>query len=138
MKKIKIILVAMIAVSCANAAKKSEKDVPAVVQASLQKLYADAKDVTWENEDGNYEAEFKINNAKHSVLLDSIGDFLEVEEAINNNALPKNAKEYIATYYAGKAIEEAAKITNNKNVVTYEAEINHKDLIFDNNGNFIK
>jgi len=44
--------------------------------------------------------------------------------------LPKNIR--------AKKIKEAAKITDAKGVVTYEAEVTGKDLIFDASGKFLK
>ncbi|MBC7865300.1 MAG: hypothetical protein IAF38_20155, partial [Bacteroidia bacterium] len=37
-----------------------------------------------------------------------------------------------------KKVKEAAKITDAKGVVTYEAEIDNADYIFDSTGNFLK
>lgn len=63
---------------------------------------------------------------------------METEIEIKVDALPANAKEYVSKNYAGQKIKEATKITDNKGVVTYEAEIKGKDLILDSNGNLIK
>ena len=71
-------------------------------------------------------------------MIDVSGNILETEIEIKVDALPANAKAYISKNYAGQKIKEATKITDNKGVVTYEAEIKGKDLIFDSNGNFIK
>jgi hypothetical protein len=57
---------------------------------------------------------------------------------IKIDELPANAKAYVAKHYAGQKIKEAAKITDSKGVVTYEAEVKGKDLIFDNTGKFLK
>jgi hypothetical protein len=45
---------------------------------------------------------------------------------------------YIKTNYKDKKIRESAKITNSTGVVTYEAEVDDKDVIFDSNGKFLK
>ncbi len=138
MKKSAILLAAMFAVTFANAQKVSDKDVPTAVKTTLQKNYPNAKEIKWEKENGNYEAEFEVEETDYSLLIDVSGNILETEIEIKVDALPANAKAYISKNYAGQKIKEATKITDNKGVVTYESEIKGKDLIFDSNGNFIK
>lgn len=138
MKKLVFLLVAVASVSFANAQKVSEKEVPAVVKSALQKSHSNAKDLKWEKEKSNYEAGFEVGETDYSVLIDASGKILETEMEIKINKLPANAKAYVAKHYAGQKIKEAAKITDSKGVVTYEAEVKVKDLIFDNSGKFLK
>ncbi len=138
MTKTAILLVAMFSVSFANAQKVSDKKVPTAAKTSLKKNYPNAKEIKWEKEKANYEAEFEVNETDYSLLIDISGNILETEIEIKVDALPAKAKEYVSKNYAGQKIKEATKITDNKGVVTYEAEIKGKDLIFDSNGNFIK
>ena len=122
----------------ANAQKMQDKDVPVIIKSAFQKQYPDAKEVKWEKENGNYEAEFELKETEHSALFDASGNIIESEVEISSDALPANVKEYVSKNYSGQKIKEAAKITDAKGTVTYEAEIKGKDLIFDSNGNFIK
>lgn len=138
MKKSVILLAAMFSLTFANAQKVSYKEVPTVVKSALQKSYPNAKEIKWEKEKDNYEAEFEVNETDYSILIDASGNIIETEIEIEIDELPANAKAYISKNYAGQKIKEAAKITDSKGVVTYEAEIKGKDLIFDSNGNFIK
>ncbi|MCZ2357619.1 MAG: PepSY-like domain-containing protein [Bacteroidia bacterium] len=138
MKKTVILLSVMFTVLSANAQKISDKEVPAVVKSALQKNYPNAKELKWEKEKGNYEAEFEVNETDYSLLIDASGNILETEIEIKVDALPAKVKDYITKNYAGQKIKEATKITSSKGVVTYEAEVKGKDLIFDSNGNFIK
>ena len=57
---------------------------------------------------------------------------------INVDALPSNVRDYVSKHHVGEKIKEAAKISDSKGTITYEAEIKGKDLIFDSNGNFVK
>ena len=138
MKKSAILLGAMFAVSFANAQKVSDKEVPTVVKNTLQKSYPSAKEIKWEKEKANYEAGFEVSEKEYSLLIDASGKILETEMEIKMEELPANAKAFISKNYAGQKIKETAKITDSKGVVTYEAEVKGKDLIFDKNGNFIK
>ena len=138
MKKSAIILAAMLSVTFANAQNISDKEVPTTVKAALQKSYPNAKEIKWEKEKANYEAGFEVSETDYSLLIAVSGNILETEVEIKIDELPAKAKEYVSKNYAGQKIKETAKITDSKGVVTYEAEIKGKDLIFDSNGNFIK
>jgi len=138
MRKATILLASMFAVTFANAQKISDKEVPTVVKNTLQKSYPNAKEIKWEKEKANYEAEFEVDETDYSLLIDVSGNILETEIEIKIHELPAKAKEYVSKNYAGQKIKETAKIADSKGVVTYEAEIKGKDLIFDSNGNFIK
>ncbi len=138
MKKYFLLLAAMASVSLANAQKVSDKEVPAVVKSALQKSHPNAMGLKWEKEKGNYEAGFKVGETDYSVLIDALGNILETEVEIKMDELPANAKAYVAKHYAGQKIKEVAKITDIKGVVTYEAEVKGKDVIFDNSGKFLK
>lgn len=138
MKKVLFLLIAVAGFSFVNAQRVSDAEVPKVVRAALQKDYPNTKALKWEKENGNYEAGFEISETDYSVLLDASGNILETEVEISIASLPANAKYYVAQKYPGKKIKEAAKITDVKGVVTYEAEVSGKDLIFDNSGKFLK
>ncbi len=137
MKKLVFLLAAVASVSFASAQKVQEKDVPTSVKVGLQKKFPNAKNVKWEKEKGNYEAGFKATKTDYSVLLTASGNIVETEVNIAIHALPASVKTYVAKNYPGKKIKEAAKITDAKGTVTYEAEVDGKDLIFDKSGKFI-
>jgi hypothetical protein len=114
MKKSAILLGAMFAVSFANAQKVSDKEVPTVVKNTLQKSYPNAKEIKWEKEKANYEAEFEVNETDYSLLIDVSGNILETEVEIKIDELPAKAKEYVSKNYAGQKIKETAKIPTAK------------------------
>jgi hypothetical protein len=64
--------------------------------------------------------------------------FLEYAKAIPAGEMPASIVSYVKMHYKGQAIKEAAKVTNAKGIVTYEAEVKGKELIFDEKGNFLK
>lgn len=113
-------------------------DVTAAVKATVAKLYPGAKSVKWEKEDGNYEASLIHNGKELSLVIDAHGNLLETETTIAVSALPASVREYVAKHLAGKKIKDAAEIVNAKGKKTYEAEVGGKDLIFDQNGQFIQ
>lgn len=138
MKKLILLLAVGITTFTACAQKVKEADVPAPVKAAFTKAYPNSKAGSWEKENGNYEAEFDLNKTEMSVLIDPSGKITETETGIQVSELPKTVTDYCAKNYAGKKIAEASKIVNAAGVLTYEAEINKMDVLFDKDGKFIK
>jgi len=138
MKRLIFILALMVTVSLANAQKVSEKEIPAAIKSAFQQKYHNVKSVKWEKEKGNYEAGFKEGKTNCSVLIDPSGHIIETEVEITIVELPADARAYVTKNYPHKNIKEAAKITDAKNHVSFEAEIEGKDLIFDSTGKFLK
>ncbi|MCK8142944.1 hypothetical protein MW871_13670 [Flavobacterium sp. I-SCBP12n] len=137
-----LILVAAMAISAVGFAQtKDKKEVPKVVKEAFQKEYPNTK-VKWDVEKDGFEAEFKMNGKEASADYDKAGHKLATEIEISKTEFPAKALAYIATTYPNKKIKETAKITDNKNVITYEAEVKidgkDSDLIFDASGNFLK
>lgn len=138
MKKGMTILFAVMISAFSMAQEVKEKDIPVTVKTAFEKTYPDVKDVDWEMENGNYEAEFEIKDTDYSVLFDALGNILETEIEILINDLPLTVKDHVSKNYPGQKIKEAKKITEAKGTVKYEVTVKDKDLIFDSNGNFVK
>lgn len=135
----------IIFVLCANilSAQQSEKHnsiiVPTAVQSALQQKYPEAKNVTWEKEKGNYEANWGGKSGEdNSVQFKPSGAFIEIVNAIPVSNLPKNVMAYAREHHKSAFITEAGKVTDSKGAQFYEAEIKGRDFLFDKNGNFIK
>ncbi len=118
--------------------KIEASQVPVAVKAAFNKQFPGIKEVKWEKEKANYEANFKENGNKMAALFDSDGKWLETETGVNASLLPAGAKEYIAQNYKGAKIKEVAKLKMANGDENYEAEVKGIDLIFDANGKFIK
>jgi hypothetical protein len=138
MKKILLIALVLTAtLSNSHAQKIKDSDVPQVVKNAFTKSYPGLS-AKWEKEKGNYEAGFKKDGKTMSATFEPNGNFLESETDIKVSELPLAALNYIKTSYKDKKIKESAKITSAGGVVTFEAEIDDKDVIFDNSGKFLK
>jgi len=136
----KTILIIVLGVTAANAFAQKIKatEVPTAVKATFSKNYPAAKVDKWEKEKTNYEAEFDNGKVETSALFSSTGSLLETEIEIKTGELPKTVSEYVTKNLAGKKIKEASKISDAKKEITYEAEVDGTDYIFDANGNFLK
>lgn len=124
--------------SYANAQTVKEADVPTQVKDALKKQYPTAKVEKWEKEGSNFEAEFHVNKIETCAVYDSNGKFIESEIEIKESELPKGVADYISKNLSGKKVKESAKITDAAGKVSFEAEIDNIDYIFDSNGSLIK
>jgi hypothetical protein len=118
---------------------KSKVNVPQVVKIALSKKYPNASKVIWETENGNYEANWGGKSGEdNSVQFTPDGQFIEIVKAIPINELPEPVILYVNKHYRGSKISEAGKVTDAAGKTSYEIEIKGKDVIFDENGKFIK
>lgn len=142
MKKIILLTVlagGILASTTVSAQKVGRTGVPAVVFTNLLKKYPSAKKVTWERENGNFEANWGGRSGEDmSVQYTPEGRFVEEVRAIPASSLPSGVEAYVRTHYKGATIKEPGKVTDAQGKISYEAEIKGKDMLFDEHGNFIK
>lgn len=115
--------------------------IPSSVKAALNNKYPESHSyqITWEKEKGNYEANWGGKDGEaNSVQFTPNGEFLEIVKAIPSSELPKPVLTYIVTHYKSSKFGDIGKVNDAKGKTSYEVEINGKDVIFDENGNFIK
>lgn len=138
MKKLMLILLSVIVAASAGA---QDKKTPDVVKNAFKKEFPQITKVDWGMENGLYEAEFTINGKEASANYSKDGVLKEFEMAIEKKDLPAGVLEYVKSHFDGYRITETAKITDDKNVVTFEVEVTKSgkssDLIFDTKGNFL-
>ncbi|NOW94488.1 PepSY-like domain-containing protein [Mucilaginibacter sp. SG564] len=115
------------------------KDVPVAVKSALASKYPAASKVNWEKEKGNYEANWGGKSGEdNSAVFTPTGAFVEIVKAIPITDLPKSIAPYVSIHYKGAKIKEAGKVTDATGKTFYETEIKGGDLIFDENGVFVK
>ena len=141
-----VLVVAFICTSSIGILKGScnpfkEHEIPLIVKQAFEKEFP-GKKASWEVENGNYEAEFDIDQTHASVTYGHDGVRLEMEIEIAMNLMPPAALIFMKQKHAGIKIKETSKITDKNNIITYEAEIKNEgksiDVIFDDQGKFIK
>ena len=143
MKQLFLAVVIMFgATAFAQTESKSKKTtIPTEVKAAFAKEFPNKK-AKWEMDDGGYEAEFKMNGVDASAVYDKNGNRKELEVDMGIKDLQTSITDYLKKNYPTGKIHEAAKITDNKNTITYEAEIKKDgksyDVLFDAKGKFIK
>lgn len=135
----KFLFVAMIAIfTTSSFGQKTPKDnVPQIVKDGFNKSFPTAQNEKWEKENQNFEAEFIVNKEEMSALFSPEGKLLESEVEIAIADLPSPIATYISKNLSGKKIKEASKITDAEGKVSFEAEVDGKDYIFDASGNLL-
>ena len=115
--------------------------VPTAVKTALNSKYPESHSyhITWEKEKSNYEANWGGKDGEaNSVLFTPKSEFIEIVKAIPSSELPKPVLTYIAAHYKGAKLGDLGKVSDAKGRTSYEVEIHGKDVIFDENGNFVK
>ena len=103
-------------VTYAQEKKESEKmQVPESVKSAFLSKYADARNVTWEKEKGNFEANWGGKSREdNSVMFTPQGKFIEIVKTIPVSDLPKSIIAYVERHYNGSKISEAGRVTDVK------------------------
>ncbi len=101
----------LILTSC-NQAKKSKKEegenskVPETVQKVFQAKFAEAKDVEWKTEEeGEYEAEFTLNDTKMSADFTQDGTWKETETKTDYSRLPSSVLDTLSAKFKDYTVE---------------------------------
>ncbi len=137
MKKLIILFVFAIFALGANAQKQKQANVPDAVKAKFAEMFPNVKNVKWEKEKANYEAEFEVQKVETSAEFDATGAWLQTETHLDVDKLPDAIKDYLTKNLAGKKIAEASVINLANGSVCFEAEVGQNDYLFDEGGNFL-
>ena len=116
---------------------------PAAVKNAFENKFPNATSVNWGKENAQeWEAEFTLNGKKISSNFLTDGTWVETEEPINKEELPKVILGVIQKQYSGWSIMEAAKTETAKNGTIYEADIKKGtkklSLAFKEDGTIVK
>ena len=138
-KSLVLSIAAVVLFSFGSIAQKNKKvSVPSAVKSALTNKYpaSSSAKITWETEKGNYEANWGGKSGEdNSVQFTPGGEFIEIMQAIPATQLPKPIQAYVRIHFKQTKITEAGKITHANGKITYMAEVNKKEMPFDENGN---
>ena len=128
----------LVAVMFFGSLKGMAQSTPAAVKTAFAKRFPGVTVKKWDVEDGKYEANFMQGGKMMSATFSGAGAWEETETDIKVSELPAAVTSYVKANYKGKTIKEAAIISNPTTTKMYEAEVNGTDLMFDENGKFVK
>lgn len=114
------------------------QQIPDAVKNAFNKNFPNTSVKKWDKEDGNYEANFSKDNKTMSATFNAKGNWMETETDIKISELPASVVDYVKSNYKDATIKEAAIISNPASKKIFEAEVKGKDLLFDENGKFLK
>lgn len=146
MKKLLSFAAIMLALNAVSFAQENEGGhehikIPAVVKKANIEKYPESKmhQITWEKEKGNYEANWGGKDGEaNSVQYSPSGQFLEIVKEIPVKDLPKGVTAYAREHYKTTKFGDVGKVLDAAGKTFYEVEIHGKDVLFDENGNFVK
>jgi hypothetical protein len=100
------------------------------------------KKVSWdEEEEGEWEAEFKLKGVEYSANFLEDGTWMETEHEIKKSAIPAIIKNTLANEFAGHKIDEA-EVSETVEGMYYEFELekskHEMEVSIDMNGKVIK
>ncbi len=156
MKLLGILLASLIMLSCTKSGmteqpKESQavqrsggesNGIPAQVTMALKAKFPKAGSVSWDFEDGNYEAAFTLGENKLEAEFDKTGKWLLTEKKINVNELPKTVTDVLKIKYPGYSIEGSESINSAEYGEAYEIEIekgeNTLEIVVNKSGQLLK
>ena len=117
MKKFLYLAVMLISLSAA-ATTKPVPDVAEKVLKAFQQTFSGAQDVTWNETDNNYQANFKMSEIKVRAKYDSEGNLLETVRYYGEKELPLNIIARLKKKYASQEVFGVTEISS-ENEMTY-------------------
>lgn len=128
MKKIAFLFALILGMGGAASAQKTP---PQTVMAAFNQKFPNMTVEKWDMEkNGEWEAEMEQNGTDMSANFSATGQWLETETEIKKAELPAA----VQTALKGKKVKEAARIQKADGTTLYEAQVRHKDLLFDASG----
>ncbi len=102
-----LVIVAVLAFSFAACSQTPPKSVT----DNFNSKFSGATKVTWDQEEENeWEAEFKMNGTEMSVSFDNAGTWLETEKEIKLKDLPSSVANSVKDHYSGYKFGEIAEL----------------------------
>lgn len=83
--------------------------VPEKIESAFSTKYENAKEIKWENEDGIWEAEFKLDGVDYEAMYDQNGEWAETGHEVEQTEIPDIIMNSINTDYGDRTILEVEK-----------------------------
>ncbi len=118
---------------------KAQGQVPDEVKASFESKYPGENDPDWKKDsNGNYESKFKKDGKHYRADFSPNGDWIETEQSIDKDDLPKIVRDLIKEQFDDYEIVEIEKVDHHSKGVFYDVEFKRdgekKDIEFTADG----
>lgn len=137
-----ILTISVMAFLSLGACGQAGKDVPGNVKTVFSKKFPNALKVKWDNEEENeWEAEFKMDGKIYSANFDNDGNWMETEYEISANDIPAIVKATLKKDFTDYKIEESElSETPDGKVYEFELEKGKEEIkvTIDMNGKVVK
>jgi uncharacterized membrane protein YkoI len=117
------------------------KDVPKAVKDAFDKKFPNAKSVSWDQENqSEWEAEFKMEGMDYSANFDNQGTWKETEHEIKESDVPQNVMASLKKKFSDYKIKES-EISETSSGMVYEFEVKKSgktmEIAIDENGKIV-
>ncbi len=119
--------------------------IPSDVTNAFKAKYPDAKNVTWKDNVGNYEAVFTNHDAATKAFFTSKGEWTSSERSLSFDELPASVKDGFAKskykdWKRGSVtqIKKIESVPEEYKIYVEQSSISKKFLFFDTNGKLIR
>lgn len=140
MKKIVAVSIILLFGGTAVAQDEQRSEVPQSVIESFSCLYPSITNVSWEVDDVNYAASFRLDGKAVSLVFDEYANVIKVKNEIKLYELPLDVSHLISKEYSDWRIGKASHIDSN-GTAYYEAEVQKEEqtmvLVFNRHGGLL-
>jgi hypothetical protein len=140
MKKIVAMSIIMLFGGIAVAQENEGIVIPQSIEEAFACLYPAINNVTWDFDEVNYSASFKMDGKAMSLLFDEYGSVVEVKNEIRLFELPPDVNELLSKEYSDWMIGETSHIDSN-GTAYYETVVEKEEqtmvLVFNRNGGLL-
>ena len=129
MKLIKVILTIVMFTVFAGCKEQAyaQKKVPDAVKSTFRSMYPGEDDPDWViDSHGNYESKFKIDGIHYRADFRPNGEWIETENNIDKDDLPKAIREVIKDRFNDEDISEIEKVSHHSKGAFYDVEFKRK------------
>lgn len=141
MKKIIGLLAFIIFTGNAYAQEINQKNVPAVVLNAFQLKFAQAADVNWKLDKGDYHVDFELNGKEHELVMSDRGILLRHLQDLYTSEIPKAVLSTIQSKVAFFDVNDADR-TEEGSKISYKIVLKISDkkheFITDESGKLLK
>lgn len=118
-------------------AETKDPEVPKVIIDAFNEKFPDAKDVEWEKDDLNYEADFEYGGYEYEVTYSADGTWLETKKEIDVKEIPEKVLSAFKLLYPKAKIVEVEEVETPKSKfyeIEYKRRWKKREVIFDSYG----